>query len=357
MELFEFTYCQVGKKRLEVLQRLQGYEIPVVIYGTGRFAREVAEFLQENDVQIKCFVDKNIYWYEGKTVSIAGRTYPCQNVDIRFSVPGDYVVIYGFIDATEFEESKELFVGYKDFVYIDGCRWHWMSDDFLQVNKNRLEDLYDLLQDEESRHVMKAYLYARYTGDIWPLGGLRQTCSYDWELLDIGKDDVFLDGGAYVGDTILELIKYQGGDILAFEPDKQNLIRLLENCSVDILARLHVYPYALWSKDTVLYFNETGTVGSAVSDKGDVEIKALALDAHECFGNVSVIKMDVEGGELEALYGMCNLIKKNKPRLAICIYHKIEDILEIPSFLANFGYKFYLRQHAFSAEETVLYAI
>lgn len=358
MELLDFSCFKTGERRLDVLQKLQKYDLPVVIYGTGRFARSAAEFLQDNDVRIECFVDKDMYWHEGKRVSISYREYPCQNIEGNFSIFEDYVVVYGFNDATEFEDSKQHFVGCKDFVYIDGYRGHWMSDKFLQVHQSILKNLYDSLKDEESKRVMKAYLYARYTGDIWPLGDLRQDCSYDWKLLAIDQQDVFLDGGAYTGDTIAELIDSGGvRRILAFEPDAKNLVKLLRSCSADILARVNVYPYALWSKDTVMCFDEIGTVASSVSDEGKTEVKTLSLDNHECFSDVSVVKMDIEGSELEALRGMYRLIKQNKPRLAIRVYHNNKDIVEIFLFLKQFGYDFYLRQHAFSVEETTLYAI
>ena len=73
--------------------------------------------------------------------------------------------------------------------------------------------------------------------------------------------------------------------------------------------------------------------------------------------NATFIKMDIEGSELAALRGAEQLIRKNHPRLAVCIYHRSQDIVEIYQFLQQFEYRFYLRQHAFSAEETVLYAV
>jgi len=74
---------------------------------------------------------------------------------------------------------------------------------------------------------------------------------------------------------------------------------------------------------------------------------------------VTYIKMDIEGAELNALKGAANTIKKNKPRLAICVYHKPEDILEIPVFLSELvpSYQFYLRHHSQYYIETVLYAV
>ena len=68
--------------------------------------------------------------------------------------------------------------------------------------------------------------------------------------------------------------------------------------------------------------------------------------------------MDVEGAELKSLMGARNTIVKNHPRLAICAYHKLEDLYEIPEYILSLvpEYKFYLRHYASNAYELVLYA-
>jgi hypothetical protein len=69
--------------------------------------------------------------------------------------------------------------------------------------------------------------------------------------------------------------------------------------------------------------------------------------------------MDVEGSELNALKGAERVIKENEPILAICVYHKIEDFVEISDFILSVipNYKLYLRHHNISGTETVLYAV
>ena len=86
-------------------------------------------------------------------------------------------------------------------------------------------------------------------------------------------------------------------------------------------------------------------------------IKLDSLLRHE---KVSFIKMDIEGSELEALKGAQTIIKEQRPKMAICVYHKIEDLWKIPLFLhkINPEYKIYIRHHAkFWVSETVCYAI
>ena len=75
--------------------------------------------------------------------------------------------------------------------------------------------------------------------------------------------------------------------------------------------------------------------------------------------HISLLKMDIEGSELKALHGAEGLIRENRPKLAICIYHKIEDLWELPLYIKelNPDYKIYLRNHTDSLDEMVLYAI
>ena len=74
---------------------------------------------------------------------------------------------------------------------------------------------------------------------------------------------------------------------------------------------------------------------------------------------VTYIKLDIEGAELEALKGAKKIIQKYKPRLAVCIYHKKEDLIEIPQYLKELvpEYKFYVRHYSNTTWETVLYAV
>lgn len=69
--------------------------------------------------------------------------------------------------------------------------------------------------------------------------------------------------------------------------------------------------------------------------------------------------MDIEGSELEALKGAVKTIQRDKPRLAICLYHKPEDIVEIPRLIKNLvpEYKLYIRHYIPYHFDTVLYAV
>jgi hypothetical protein len=69
--------------------------------------------------------------------------------------------------------------------------------------------------------------------------------------------------------------------------------------------------------------------------------------------------MDIEGAEKEAIIGAKNIIKQNHPKLAICVYHKPEDIYQLPQLIYEIdsSYKFTLQQHEDGVYDTVLYAV
>lgn len=122
--------------------------------------------------------------------------------------------------------------------------------------------------------------------------------------------------------------------------------------------RVEYIQKGLYSGEDILRFESDGSE-SHISESGNATVHVTSLDRFLEGREVTYIKMDIEGSELEALKGAAETIKNNKPRLAISIYHKPEDILEIPSFILdlNSEYRFYIRHYSMTWFDTVLYAI
>ena len=96
-----------------------------------------------------------------------------------------------------------------------------------------------------------------------------------------------------------------------------------------------------------------------MKENGKETIEAASIDQMCGLEKVTFIKMDIEGSEREALKGAERVILRDKPRLAICVYHKWEDLYEIPMMVKRMApeYRLYLRHHSDTAMETVLYAV
>ena len=252
-------------------------------------------------------------------------------------------------------------------------------------NRNEINLVFESLSDEKSKDVLRKILYARSS---W----IRKN-TYYWNNIAIDKcteysfttedgfnvyntknqyfiDDCFeldfanlilVDGGAYRGDTIELLNSLSNGNfkyIYAFEPLKENyavLERVIEKAQVR--DKVEVFQIGLDNQQGVSLVENQGEL--AVAGAGQyVEINT---DAASKYINVNMkylpnfIKLDIEGKEKEVLRDIENYIVEQMPDLAICIYHKVEDLWEIPMMIKQINpkYTIYIRPHSNYYTETV----
>ncbi len=190
---------------------------------------------------------------------------------------------------------------------------------------------------------------------------------FDLEGVDYSKMRTFVDGGCFDGATAIQFAEVSENTekVWCVEADKRNVGRIESK-----LSGINGFPYeiiekGIWSETKVLKFAGGKAGGSYIADGEEEneevidEIDAVALDDILLNEKVDMIKFDIEGAELQGLQGAKELIRTQKPFLAICVYHKPEDIIEIPKYIRSINdeYKFYLRHYSFEATETVLYAL
>ncbi len=186
---------------------------------------------------------------------------------------------------------------------------------------------------------------------------------FDSNIVRNHRKGVFIDGGSFnLIDTRYYIDRNKNfKKVYAFEPSMKNY----ENCKKiksEVLAddeRIEVVNKGLWSDERVLSFIENAD-SSCLSNEGTETVEVTSIDRYmEGKEKVSYIKMDIEGAEMEALKGARRTIVNDKPDLAICIYHKDEDILEIPKYILelNPDYTLYIRHYSCDRWETVLYAV
>lgn len=208
------------------------------------------------------------------------------------------------------------------------------------------------------------FLYEHFpTEQIVPFANQNQIdlirMQYFDDVVKLEDGEVFIDGGCFdFGTSKLLLSKCKADKIYAFEPDVSNLEKVKAEVEKMQLSNVELIPAGMWDCNTTLHFNSQGSIMSRVDENGEEEIKVVSID-EVVDGKVTFIKMDIEGSELKALHGAEKTISKYKPKLAICIYHKLEDIIDIPAYIHSLvpEYKFYIRHYSFNAAETVLYAV
>ena len=181
-----------------------------------------------------------------------------------------------------------------------------------------------------------------------------------------GGREIFVDVGAYNGDTIEKFIdicnnKYEM--IYAFEPEE----RLYKEIVNKNFKNIQIYNFCLYNKKGEIKFKLYDSIGNefisstAVENElgTEVTLKTNTLDNVLMDRPVTMIKMDIEGSELCALKGSKKTIQKYKPKLAIYVSHKKEDLIDIIQYIKSIvpEYKLYLKHHSYVQEDIVLYCV
>ncbi len=178
-------------------------------------------------------------------------------------------------------------------------------------------------------------------------------------------DEVFVDCGAYQGDTLAAYLAHCRGRfkrVVALEPDPHNfagLRRYVESLLPEQRERIRLEPIAAASHNGSLSFAASGDVCSSVTATGTTSLDCGRLDDLLADDPPTYIKMDIEGGELDALAGARQTIARHRPVLAICAYHRATDLWQIPHAIKSLcpDYRLFLRLYAEDCWESVCYAV
>jgi FkbM family methyltransferase len=182
----------------------------------------------------------------------------------------------------------------------------------------------------------------------------------------VGEGDIVIEGGACFGDTALAFAASVGprGFVHSFDPIPKQRAFCLRNQerNPNLAGRIRLHPFALdeVSGKSLSFFD--GGAGARAQASGSIPAETCTVDdfvLRENLQRVDFIKMDIEGAERAALNGAMATIRKYKPKLAISIYHSLDDLTYIPRLIKSIepGYRLFLDHHTIHEEETVLYAI
>lgn len=219
--------------------------------------------------------------------------------------------------------------------------------------------------DERSRAEYLAQVRLRALGDPSVLAPPPPEESYFLDdVFEVQPGEIFVDCGAFDGDTLRSLIARQPGfgKVEAIEADSLSfakLARYVAELPPDLRSKIRLHPCAVGDQGGRVRFDDSGTLGSCVSDLGDTVVDLVPLDAMFGSRQVSMIKMDIEGEEFNALLGARKVIQRDRPILAICVYHLQQDLWRIPLLIRGMvpDYHMYLRAYGGDGIQTVAFAV
>lgn len=227
-----------------------------------------------------------------------------------------------------------------------------------------IQHAFNLLEDEKSKQIFHDYLKLHIQKRPVKLQREPRNEQYFPTDIKLSKGyQRFVSCGAYDGDT-LKLLHSNFGkveSIVCFEADRdlyRRLVSYLEQEQQNLADNVLALPCAIYDREDIVKFTASTGLGSRIAPEGKLDVQSVSLD-HLLPGFVpTYITMDIEGAELNALYGAEQTIKRAEPDLAISIYHSPDQLWNVLLYLntLNEKYRFFIRNYTSFSTETILYA-
>lgn len=343
----------------------------VVLFGAGNLGRRVLAILQRAGITPVAFADnRKVLW--GTQIEGIPVLSP-SDAAARFGSSSLCVVTIwspGHRYADTREKLKNL--GCANVICATRLRWKFAADllpDYCQDLPSNLYRHGDsilqaaaLMADEFSLREFLRQVRWRALGDFGELSPPHPHQYFPDGLFALSSHEVFVDCGAYNGITVQRFIQ-RAPDFLkihAIEADPRNYAELCR-CLAEMpqRERIQAHRVAVGADHSTVRFESTGTVQSAVSTQGDIEVEQVPLDDLLQGEEPTYIKMDIEGAEFGALQGARNLIRKSQPLLAVCLYHTPIDFWRIPLLIHELApdHSVFIRPHVEDGWDLVAYAV
>ena len=364
-ELFDKMIKNCENMSEQFINHYKNSDKKIVLYGCGHACEYFYTYLQKRGVKISACVDKrkkgNFKDVPIFTFEELQKKFELENCVFVISAPSLRKEIKNFL--LEYVNENQIYC-FEVEIYEYYNTSYEQYKKFLLDNKERLRCVYDMWEDDTSRQVMIKVIEGRLTGNLGAVDFVWEGKQY-WpeNIINFSNNEVIIECGSCDGATLKELYNELSGfeHIYCFEPDKESLPYLKEVVQrLPGNEKISIIEKGTYCEKGVLRFSCNGVESglSVIDEAGDVQIEVTMID-EEIQLPVTYIKMDIEGSELDTLRGAKNVIQKDQPKLAVCVYHKDEDMVEIPEFLYSLNpkYKFYLRHHNCNMTETVLYAV
>ena len=342
------------KEKKDCWEFLKNTELPVFIYGMGDGALKIMKALEEYSIPIAGFFASDEF--------VRGHSFQGHLVHKLSQIEAlidDFVIVLAFAAGYEslYRQVNEIaarhtLVAPDVPVAGDGL----FTYGYYLQNKKSFDAVYELLDDEKSRQTYADIINFKISGKIEYLN----CCIADDidELVPVSDSEIFVDMGAYNGDTVEKFCKAASGKykhIYAFEPNIKNFRKLQKN--TEMLDNITLFNACAWDKSEKIYLTKNEGRMSCVSENGRVETECIAADK-VISENATLIKLDVEGAERKALLGAKRHVSGGA-KVISALYHRNEDMFDIPLLVheMNPALKLHIRHTLYiPAWETNLYA-
>ena len=346
----------------------------LVVFGAGNLGRKVLQCVRSIGVEPLAFADNSQSKW-GSSIDGVPVLSP-KDAAVQYGASALFLVaIWSLghfyrdsraqlerLGCTHVESTASLRWKFADQLLPDFCQDlpHKLYEQAGEVRKAA-----SLWADDFSRREYLNHVKWRALGDQSALGApVEEKQYFPDSLYRIDDHEVFVDCGAYIGDTAEELIRRNPAfsRIVAIEADPQNfncLTKWIARLDAPVSSRISALNIAVGAKRDKLRFQASGNDGARLAADGNIVVECIPIDDLAPEAGATFIKMDIEGYELEALEGARRSIQTHRPILSICVYHRQDDLWRIPLLIHTLveDYRLFLRPHEADGKELVCYAV
>lgn len=344
------------------------------MFGAGQLGRITLDGLRRAGIEIIAFADNNAALRGsrvdgvpvlspedavGRWKSSATFAVTVYNVSVPFSqlrrAGAERIVSYAY-----------LFAAYHDHLLPFMCLGPAAE---VVGHAAEIREAYGLMADEKSRQEFIRQLERRlFIGFDEPrplTPGDHEREYFPEDVYATLDDEVFVDCGAYDGDTIRRFLGFRDNRwarIIALEPDPTSFRRLesfVAALPTEPSGRIRLERMAISDHKGSMAFAASGSVVSSVSSHGSIRVDVDNLDSLLSSETPTLIKMDLEGGEPEALYGARATLRRSRPVLAACIYHRSDHLWALPRLIHELApeHTLFIRAHSEDCWDVSCYAV
>ncbi len=327
------------------------------VWGAGATGKSNLDFLrQASDGMLvpQCIVDNNqALWGRDRIVS------PKDFMEME-PLP-ERMIVSVYVADQVIAQLKEM--GYTGEIidlniHLADDRW-----DFYESHMDELEELYLALADDRSRETLVGFLKGIRGNDVeyfHRINGDSREKLLDPKILQYTSEEVFVDVGAFTGDTIQKFLELTGKKyqrVTGIEPDEENYKVLKANIRAWNLKNINAENVAVGEEDGVTYFMTDMSESCHRDEAGGREIRMRCLDSMEEIRDTTFLKISTNGCELQVLQGARNLILRNRPKIST--YASGVLLWEIPKYLHSLipEYKIYCRHYGTGMQAMSCYAV
>jgi FkbM family methyltransferase len=364
--------ARAGKRFDEALSLAPNPE--VVLYGAGNLARRTARSLLESGIRIAAWTDRDPTTWGREMEGIP--ILPPDEALRRHGATALWIVaIFNFRHCTGSTLAWLRERGVAHALPVQAWMWKrpeaflpyfyiGLPGEVLRA-ADRIRQAWDLFTDDVSRsHILSSLRWRLSLDPATLLDPVAEVQYFPPSLLPLEPGEVFVDCGAYDGDT-LRFMEEKGAfprHAFAFEPDPDNF-KVLETWIAGRpegrADRVTAVRAGVGAGTGEIPFQATGTASSGSALSGNIRVPVVALDTALAGAPPTLIKMDIEGMELDALAGAAKTLERHRPKLAVCVYHAPEHLWEIPLAIHAMlpEHRLALRGHCQDGFDWVCYAL